>query len=557
MIGDWLRGLQVDLRSLALLRATLGLCLLGDLLGRIPLLDAFYTDRGVLPRADFFRLSGRQPILSLNLMNGERLIQLLLVLFGIACALALILGYRSRLSAGLSWLLLTSFHARNPLIVTAGDDLLRMLLFWGMFVPLGGAASLDRALNPEALPPSPAHLSPGSLALVLQLCVVHWIAASTAAFVDLAGPAIAILWLAAPLIALSPVLTPTLRLGVVALMVSSYVWLGITADLGILPWVGSAAWTVMLPGWFWDRVGGRRTAADGVTIWIDGGCGFCRRMALILNRTLLGSTAPIREAQSDAGMTALMRDRGSWIVQSADGAVHQEYDGLVELSRHSRGWRLLAPVLRLPPLRWIGTRAYRWVAEHRSESFDALRSITPRPAPLKPGTAGQLVAVAAFLLMTVGQSAHADSGDRPKGPGARVLRSLSLGPSWADLATPVADGGWFQIDGATKAGSLFDLLAGGGPPSSESSGRRWQTLSDPSWDTYLRSLHSDRFAAHRPVFGDFLCRRWNAGRPVPQQVDLIWVYHNAPSPGLNAAEGPGAHELVMKHHCFEKPADWR
>ena len=59
----------------------------------------------------------------------------LLFLVAAAGAGALLLSYRTRLATLLSWVLLVSVQNRNPLLGQGGDDLLRMLLFWGLFLP--------------------------------------------------------------------------------------------------------------------------------------------------------------------------------------------------------------------------------------------------------------------------------------------------------------------------------------------------------------------------------------------------------------------------------------
>jgi hypothetical protein len=53
-------------------------------------------------------------------------------------ATAVALGYYTRLAMFLSWYPVISLHDRNPIILHNGDGVLRLLLFWGMFLPLGG-----------------------------------------------------------------------------------------------------------------------------------------------------------------------------------------------------------------------------------------------------------------------------------------------------------------------------------------------------------------------------------------------------------------------------------
>ncbi|MFB6205959.1 MAG: HTTM domain-containing protein [Haloglomus sp.] len=137
------RRLSVDRRALAALRVALGLLLFADLLLRSRALAAHYTDSGVLPRSALRATHGPLADLSLHALSGGVALQVALFSVAGLAALALAAGYRTRLAAAVSWLLLVSLHARNPLVLNAGDSLLRRLLFWGLFLPLGSAWSLD------------------------------------------------------------------------------------------------------------------------------------------------------------------------------------------------------------------------------------------------------------------------------------------------------------------------------------------------------------------------------------------------------------------------------
>jgi hypothetical protein len=67
------------------------------------------------------------------------------LLFGIAAvaALAMLVGYRTRLAVFVVWVLVLSIQVRNPFLDSSADDLLRLLLFWAMFLPLGAYWSVD------------------------------------------------------------------------------------------------------------------------------------------------------------------------------------------------------------------------------------------------------------------------------------------------------------------------------------------------------------------------------------------------------------------------------
>src|SRR5690242_4861159 len=74
--------------------------------------------------------------------------------------------------------MLASLQARNPEVVQGGDVLVRQLLFWGAFLPLGACYSIDSATDP---PPAhrrpPFFVSGGSIAFLAQLVMVYWFAA--------------------------------------------------------------------------------------------------------------------------------------------------------------------------------------------------------------------------------------------------------------------------------------------------------------------------------------------------------------------------------------------
>jgi hypothetical protein len=149
-LGLALPHLALDLRSLALGRVLMGAVLLLDLRERLRDLGAFYTDDSCCPR--WIALSGGDPRLrptdfSFYFATGAPpTVALLLCCSGIA-ALSLLVGYYTRLSCFLSWLHWRSIEARNGPIHQAGDLLLRLMLWWGLFLPLGAVASVDAALS--------------------------------------------------------------------------------------------------------------------------------------------------------------------------------------------------------------------------------------------------------------------------------------------------------------------------------------------------------------------------------------------------------------------------
>ena len=152
----------IDLRALAAFRVALATVLFCDIAIRATSLRAFYSDEGLLPRTSLIERHLGTWQLCVHLINGTVAFQAFLFFLAGVFAVMLFLGYRSRLAALGSWLLLISVQARNPLILQAGDILIRSLLFWAIFLPL------DRKATPRE-----SHIrSFGGAALLLQVPIM-------------------------------------------------------------------------------------------------------------------------------------------------------------------------------------------------------------------------------------------------------------------------------------------------------------------------------------------------------------------------------------------------
>ena len=289
----WMRAKVVeifgaDLRSLAALRIVLAVLVLADLANRATDLTAHYTDEGIMPRTVLLEEGViNRWAFSLNLMNGGFFFQALL--FGVAtlAALALIVGYRTRLMTIVVWVVLLSIQWRNPLLSGAGEPFLRVLLFWGMFLPLGAYWSVDRLLKaaPQRLPMR--LLSLATVGLFLQIAFVYWFTVlqrsgqewrtdGTALYYALSLDQIvtpvgaylyqfpellkmltfATIGLEAfgPFLLFCPFFTGPVRTAAVLAFMSLHFGIWLTMDIGIFPWVSAFCMVCFLPSWFWNKV---------------------------------------------------------------------------------------------------------------------------------------------------------------------------------------------------------------------------------------------------------------------------------------------------------------
>ena len=161
----------IDVRCLAIFRVAIALVILADLILRSRFIVESYTDDGFLPRD---LVASPDCYFSLQMLSGAYAFQLgHFVVAGIG-SLMLLVGYRTRVATIICWMLTVSLHARNGFLLDAGDDLLRSMLFWSLFLPLGARYSVDArkklVSDPQIV------LSPASAALLLQFACVYFFA---------------------------------------------------------------------------------------------------------------------------------------------------------------------------------------------------------------------------------------------------------------------------------------------------------------------------------------------------------------------------------------------
>jgi predicted DCC family thiol-disulfide oxidoreductase YuxK len=566
VIGFFERRYSLDLRALSLFRICLGALILGDLVWRARDLRTFYTDFGVLPRAAFLERFADPWIISVHLMSGTALVQALLFLVAAVFGLMLLAGYRTRLAAVASWALLISLQNRNPILLQGGDVLLRMLVFWAMFLPLNAYFSVDRALdNSEASPPQRV-CTVGTLALMAQVAMLYWFSAwlkqspewgieGSAVYYALSLEQFATsvgryllqfphllrsltyltlaIEVAAPLLLFSPFWSGQARLAAILLIALLQLGLAVCMHLGHFPLVALVALIPLVPTWLWvrrDRPGDERQtgARRPLTIYYDGGCDFCRKLVLMLKAFALAPDTVIARAQDDPQALAEMTREHSWVVVDRDGRHYFRTSALAAALRTSI-FKPLAWTLERAPIRALGDRVYRWVANHRSLLARLVSPLTFRSLQLRTGWIAALLA--AFFLVYVcwwnlgTVSSHLAMPARYRWIGV-ATRTDQIWDMFAPY--PLRDDGWYVIDGVLHDGRHVDVFRGGAPVSfaKPNPAQVAAQYRDERWRKYLMNLYLRVNSDYRLYYGKYLCRSWNERRTVddPQFLETFEIF---------------------------------
>lgn len=299
-VASWMRKVGplvfgLDTRSLAIGRILLGGIAVLDVVSRVADYRFFYTEEGALPRAAVMQYLQRLDHISLFMASGANWWAGACFALEVVAAVAFMVGYRTRQANIMLWAMVIGSQARGSILLQAGDVVLRLLLFWCMFLPMGTRLSVDRlAGRLESTVPRQV-LSVATTALQFQLAAIYiwssllktgapwrngeavWYALNLDHFAKQPLASMLLdheaIWrmlthatyaweMAGPWLLLTPFLFGPLRTLVVAGFVAMHLGFSAGLELGLFTWICIAGWIVLLPGWLWDKLGWPVAAAE-------------------------------------------------------------------------------------------------------------------------------------------------------------------------------------------------------------------------------------------------------------------------------------------------------
>lgn len=488
-VAKWVRTafakrFGIDTRALAALRILAGLMILVDLLYRSFQLTAMYTDAGVFPR-ELVRARWPETYLLVHTWAGSTEFIAFLFIIQAIVAMALVVGFKTRIATILSFVLLLSLHYRNIYVLSAGDVLLRFLLFWGMFLPLGKRWSVDAWKHGG----SRSHVTQiATVALLLQVVVIYFINAYHK--IDggrwKGGDALVYVF------HVDRYMTPLGQMmndwpSMVALLAQSWVIM-----LAVSPLL------LLATGWW--RVG------------------------------LVAAYASVH-----AGMFAFMTI-GFFPLISIIALVPFLPKELWDLAEH----RVVEPLRRIRPIK----RAGSWLA-----SFKYLRPSRPANGgkPWYDFTCAHCMKtfVTAILLawLIVSSAAAIDVVEWPEEIPSQITNRER---SWRMFAIPATANTWLVATTQTESGTYVDVLHLDHEPWNQS---RYisEPYPDFRWRKFLDAVHSSKRDVLRESFADYLCTRWNDNND--DKIPSVTIYRVRQSITLDGPDPPPEMKFVIHRPC--------
>lgn len=606
--------LGFDLRSLALFRIGLAIIVILDLIARASALSAHYSDGGVLPRSVLQGGLLRGGYWSLHLLSGQVGVQGLLFAIAIGFAVMMLVGYRTRWTTIAVWALTVSLHNRNPFLLFAGDDVLRAILFWAMFLPLGASYSLESALNSAPDPLPKRVVSGATFAFMVQLCFIYmWSAAFKTkspiwfpdgdavyyalSFDQYATPlgqwllslplglqkimtwgALFLEW-GGPLLIFIPIYSSFFRCVAIILFISLHIGFGLSFEIGMFSYLSIVNWFALIPSEVWDAIAKRWATPprQGLVINYDADCGFCKKVVYILRTLLILPGTPLRQAQDNPAIHEAMLAHNSWVVVDWQGNSHLKFEAIAYIVSLSPIFGFLVPILRWQPIMAGGTRFYETIARNRKFAGNFTRPFKYRPLQVKPKLWFNLLTLLILFLTTlwnlkgfVDQTVFRRSEAKNDWISKthhffnrKALQSINnlgyitrMDQVWSIFApNPPRDDGWFVIAGKLRDGSEVNLLAPDHPltwdkPTLAQRNALYPTM---QWRSYFINLSRSPGNKLRPAYARYLCQEWNArhgGGQTLEQVQINFVEETTVPPGQSQLTQK---TLLLEQDCEFSP----
>jgi predicted DCC family thiol-disulfide oxidoreductase YuxK len=412
--------LCIDPRTLGLTRILIALLLLFDLGKRAFAIATWYGNSGLLPNHTLLSHPGRTWQLSFLWMfsHGQEVAIAFALIAGVY--LALLVGYRTRLSQVLALVCLISLHVRVDILANGGDFAFCALLWWTVFLPMGRRFSVDALRQslrtvertPQALrafAARPRDTAPvwslAVLAVTTQLAVIYFFNA-----VQKQGPTwsegtaihyllqqeriLAPLGLWArhhlpfavtqaltyatlaiegvlPFLILSPFGRPWTRRVAILLIWGLHIDIGLLVNVGVFSPVMCVFGTLLLTATDWDALSAWATRRRRRTVYYDDACGVCSQVARLVagldlfSRIDLRAISEVRPEDLPSDFDPALLKQTLLVVDPTTGRHHVGAAACGEILSslplgHLAGWALKAPGLR-----GLADRFYDAFSRHR------------------------------------------------------------------------------------------------------------------------------------------------------------------------------------------------
>ena len=585
----------MDPRSLAAFRVCLGLIILVDTLFRVQHMEAHYADTGVLPRDEYLDKFMGKWIWSFHLISGHVYWQGTLFAIQALAGFCLLVGYRTRVANFVAWMFAISLQARMPMVLQAGDVLLRVLLFWAMFLPLNAKWSVDAALGQLKQKVPVRILTWGTFALLAQVVGVYWYsifwktgkewwgegsAVYFALHIDHFATPLAVAlrenFFVTQLFTWSTLVVESVVVGVGAFcpwgparflacitVMGMHIGFILTMKIGLFWAISSCCWIPFLPPWFWDKsaaILAKRTAKiRSITLRVLAGDNRIKLLKVLRHMLMLDGKVELEMVDpATGGMPAGRRwvavvDGQPLVREAAVGALFKFSPLFFIVSFMGP---LLYFIYSMVDTVIVGiNRVFRRPAR-AGILGDCLTGSMPKVRiSMKQSIVGSLVVAFLTAYVVWWNLAAYKKTKLPMDRDYKVLAwTLRLDQKWNMFAPfPMKGDGWFIVPGLLHDGTqtnVWEVIDGQTTPVTfEKPAMVSEMYPSQRWRKYTMNIWLKKYKKHRLYFGRWICREWNATHSDPKQkLDGFHIMYMKELTTLNGPTKPKCITL-WRHWC--------
>lgn len=595
MLSYFKKIIALDYRSLATLRIFVGITIFLDLIQRSYSLTAHYTDKGVLPRTELFHLWNEPAFWSIYHLNGTALFTGIIFIIAGVFAVMMILGYRTRLAVISSFILLISLHSRNPMVLQGGDVALRCILFFMMFMPLNKRFSLDAILGNVSSSKEKEFISPIGAVYLIQFLLIWvmsgvfktgtpWVTDFTAVSMALQLDSFTTNF--GNLLRTMPEMMRYFTM--ITIVIERYVFITFLMPIynGFFRFLGLILFTVLiigfnasfrlglfgmimfsislglLPGFFWDKILFKihrffsNKSKYGMTIFYDGDCGFCSRMANATRKILLlHPDTIVVTASTDEAAKKLMHTAHSWVVRDYNGYSYTGFRAFVVLMQSAFLYRIIAPIFLLQPIMYIGEIIYRSVAHNRP------MKCVVYPTQIKKDLFHKNIEKITFVfIISIGLliffwnlKGLPQYSEKFKSKFIRnSLMVFRLDQKWNMFSPyPTLEDGWYVIPGVLRDDTVVNVYTGSTNVTYDKPNLASYSYQNQRWQKYLMNLWLKDYSKYRLGYGQYLCREWNKNNSYEKNLMTFKIIYMLEATDFNTLRETIPEPVVIwEHQCF-------
>ncbi len=582
---------SLDFRSLALFRILVGILIILDLIFRSEDLSNHYTDLGVLPTLAWKNFVAFDWAFSFHAWNGSvYYIAFVFLIHGIIAALFTI-GVKTKLMTILLFIFTCSLQDRIWVVNNGGDDLLRLLLFICIFLPLNRRASVDYALSDNQPNHEKAVLNLWCVYFLFQLLGPYyfsallknspaWNESFTATYFALrlkifAMPlgqwllqyegflklmtffAIWLEWAGSILVLFNFVFfkyISSFRTIAVFIFMGFHFALIFILDLGMFPIWFIFFWTAFFPTSFWEFLISKFYQNDKhrLEIYYDRDCGFCLKMVLIMKSFFLLPTTTIEPVQNHEKYNVIMEKENSWVVVNNKRETFTKFEGIIAVFRASPLLKYFVLSVDNLLIRRLGGVTYHWVSYNRKKvsiMTKYFRGANFNPLKFNPYT--NVFAVFCMVCVLYWNLGHLQGTQLQNPIIKKSVEYLHLTQKW-DLFSPFPRevNTWLEIQGVTEKGEFWDLLTNKPYTGLNTSDNFHKSITNKQWRKYYLVIMDNQF--YLKLYAEYLCRKWNLkkDRPVNTRLQRFKIFLYKENNLLNGQVANSSRKLAWSHYCF-------